>query len=175
MDHQRFETWIVGPPTQKPEDAHALQQHLEACPTCRTLQSNWQSAEQALKRAPQLSPRPGFNTRWQSSLAERRTRQHIRQVRTLLLTLGLGSLASLLILIGIFLTVASPVDLLVGGARLITTLNGWLIAAQRLITSLLTNPLPLAVWIVLGCGFCLLVTTWVLTLWRISVKGVTVK
>ena len=90
MDHQPFETWIVGPPTQKPEDAHALQQHLEACPTCRTLQSNWQSAEQALKRAPQLSPRPGFNTRWQSSLAERRTRQHIRQVRTLLLTLGLA-------------------------------------------------------------------------------------
>lgn len=175
MDHQPFETWILDPRTQKPEDAPTLQQHLEQCPTCRSLQVNWQAVEQTLKRAPQLAPAPGFSARWQASLAQRRTREHVRQVRGLLFGLGLGSLASLILLVGIFLTVSSPVDLLIAGTRLLTGFNTWLVNLQRLITSLLSHPLPLALWIVLGCGFCLLVTTWLLTLWRISVKGVTKK
>ena len=173
MDHQPDKSWIVDPSTQKVEDTPALKQHLETCPSCRELQSNWKSAQHTLKEGPRmLNPRPGFSARWQASLPERRARQQARQVRALLLGLGSASLVSLLAFIGIFLTVASPVDLLVSGTRLITSLNGWLVTAQRLITSLLTNPLPLAVWIFLGCAFCLLVTAWVLTLARISVKGV---
>lgn len=175
MDHQPFETRILEPNHPSPLDAREFQQHLEQCASCRALQNNWLAAEQTLKRTPQLSPRPGFSTRWQASLAERRARQHVRQVRILLLTLSGGSLVSLLGLIAVFLTVAKPVDLLVAGTRVITTFNGLLVSIQSLFTGALASPLPMAIWIALGCGFCLLVTTWVITLWRISYKGVTVQ
>ena len=172
MDHQPFETWILDAHSQPPEDSQALRQHLEACPRCRALQVGWQAAEHTLGSVPMLNPQPGFSMRWQAGLAQRRALQQARQVRVLLLSLGLGALASLVVLILIYLESASPADLLIGAVRLITNLNGWLVTAQRLIASLLSHPLPLVLWIAAGCGLCLLVTTWVLTLWRISVKGV---
>jgi predicted anti-sigma-YlaC factor YlaD len=175
MDHQPFENWITDPRSQTADDAHALQQHLETCPQCRALKAGWQSAEAALRFAPQLSPTAGFTGRWQATQAQRLARQHLRQTRILLFSLASAALVSLLILVAVFFSTTSPVSLLVSGTRLITSMNSWLITAQHFITSMLSNPIPLAIWIGLGCGFSLLVVFWMLSLWRISIKGVQTK
>lgn len=175
MDHQPFENWILDPHPQSLEDAQALQRHLETCPQCRALKTGWQSAEAALRYAPMLKPADGFSQRWQATLAQRRARQHLRQTRLLLFSLSLAALVSLLILVAVFLNTTSPVALLVSGTRLITSMNSWLVTVQHFITSMLSSPLPLAIWIGLGCGFSLLVVFWMFSLWRISIKGVQAK
>lgn len=175
MDHQPFENWITDPRSQTADDAYALQKHLETCPQCRALKTGWQSAEAALHFAPQLKPAPGFTQRWQATHTQRLARQHLRQTRILLFSLASAALVSLLILVAVFFSTTSPVTLLVNGTRLITSMNGWLITAQHFITSMLSNPIPLAIWIGLGCGFSLLVVFWMLSLWRISIKGVQTK
>ena len=172
MDHQPFENWITDPRSQTADDAHTLQKHLETCPQCRALKTGWQSAEAALRFAPQLKPAAGFTQRWQATQAQHLARQHLRQTRILLFSLSAAALVSLLILVAVFFSTTSPVSLLVSGTRLITSMNGWLITAQNFITTMLSNPIPLAIWISLGCGFSLLVVFWMLSLWRISIKGV---
>lgn len=172
MDHQPFETWILDAHSQPEQQAQALRQHLDACPRCRALQDSWQAAEAALEGAALLSPRPGFSLRWQAALAQRRAQQQARQVRLLLIGLGAGVVLCAAVLVILYLAAASPADLLIGAVRAVTALNSWLVSAHNLIANLLSHPLPLVLWMAAGCGLCLVATTWVLTLWRISEKGV---
>ena len=175
MEHQPFNNWILDDILLSAEQMQSLEQHLQACPECAKLKLNFNSARRYMLSRPQVSPAPGFSQRWKESLVERRILQQKVQARRFLLFITTASLLSLLALLGYLLATWSPATLVVDLFQSITQLFiGWS-QAQQLIQSLwqsLPTAVPIAIWIIVSTTFAVLGLIWVLSLWRISLKGV---
>ncbi len=91
MSHEPFERWLFAE-TLTPEQAQALQAHLQTCATCARLATAWQQAESLLHAAPRPAPAPGFTARW---LARERAARRRQQRRATALAAGLAGLGLL--------------------------------------------------------------------------------
>jgi hypothetical protein len=90
MNHRPFEDWLLAEEPLTSEQKADLQAHLRTCPSCMALAE----VNVALRVTKPVAPTPGFNTRFQSRLAARRSAQRRRNFW------------------GIFILVASAVGLL---------------------------------------------------------------
>lgn len=174
MEHQPFETWIFEDRPLDARQTQALQAHLFSCADCRKLQAGWQAARGQMQSSPQAAPQPGFGQRFQSGLAERKTRQQF-QVRRTLLAFGSGAVLLALAITAHLLFNTSPASILAAllgtGLTLLTTLHALQGIIQTWINILPTS-LALAVWIPLSVGFVILVAGWAFSLWRVTTQGV---
>ena len=175
MSHQPYETWLFDEAELSSEQAQALQVHLQECQQCRGLQKAWKNLGAKIQATPMVSPQPGFSQRWRASLAERRSRQQVLQVRRLFIGLLVAALITLLLLVVVFYLTASPVNLLVAVLEGITSLIIRGSQIQRVIVPWLeTVPLiiPIAGWVIFSSGLTLLSLFWIYSLWRIHSQGV---
>ncbi len=79
MNHQPFRDWLLSDQALTDNQAQALQEHLQDCEACRQVEVSWKEIELAIRKAPQVSPMPGFTLRWQSSLEQYQARRQARQ------------------------------------------------------------------------------------------------
>lgn len=175
MRHQPFETWIIDEPTLTPEQRGSLREHLLTCEECRRFQHSWAIVHSQIASAPVMSPAPGFTHRWTTGLAERRRQQQKLQERRLLLFLVGGASASLVMLLAYLFATTSPASLVVGVFGTITQLLvTWNFAEQAVLPIVEDLPpiIPIAFWILLTTGIALLSVVWVVTVWRLTPKGV---
>jgi anti-sigma factor RsiW len=175
MSHQPYETWLFDEADLSSEQAAALRAHLQECEQCRGLQKAWKTLDRKIQATPMVSPQPGFSQRWRASLAERRTRQQVLQVRRLFIGFLVAALITLLLMVVVFFLTASPVNLLVflfeGATKLVIQGS----QLQRVIVPWLkTVPLiiPIAGWVIFSSLLSLLSLFWIYSLWRIHSKGV---
>ena len=175
MSHQPYQTWLFDEADLSNEQAVALRAHLQECEQCRDLQKAWKTVDGKIQAAPMVSPQPGFSQRWRASLAERRARQQVLQVRRLFIGFLVAALITLLLMVVVFFLTASPANLWVvifgGAAKLI--IQGTQL--QRVIVLWLkTVPpiIPIAGWAIFSSSLSLLSLIWIYSLWRIHSKGV---
>ncbi len=175
MSHQPYQTWLFYEAELSSEQAQALQAHLQECQECRELQKTWKSVERRIGLAPMASPQPGFSQRWRASLAERRARQQVLQVRRLFIGFLVAALITLLLMLVVFFLTASPVNLLVVFFESVTKLIIQGSQLQHVIVPWLkTVPpiIPIAGWVIFSTGLSILSLFWIYSLWRIHSKGV---
>ena len=96
--HQPFREWLNSDNPLPPEQAQALQNHLQGCDDCRQYEEAWQQVKQSFQIAGIVQPAAGFGARWQLRLAEQKRLLHRRQSLFLLLLMG-GVSFSLLFLV----------------------------------------------------------------------------
>lgn len=175
MSHQPYETWLFDEAGLSSEQSVALRAHLQECEQCRGLQKAWKTLDGKIQATPMVSPQPGFSQRWRASLAERRARQQVLQVRRLFISFLVAGLITLLLMVVVFFLTASPVNLWVvvfeGVTKLIIQGNH----LQRVIVPWLkTVPpiIPIAGWVIFSSSLSLLSLFWIYSLWRIHSKGV---
>lgn len=176
MNHQPFENWLYHPEQLDAAQTAELQRHLETCSECRQVQTSWQSVQQLIAQVPPMAAPAGFVNRFNASLVERRKREHRRQARNLLLSLGiLVLLITLLILIRFAIT-SSPAELLGSAIQVVTMAPQQWIEFQY-IFSFWVVQIPPLVFIVAGLilvGWTLiLVATSFFAITRIKYQGVT--
>lgn len=175
MSHQPFEKWLFNQEQLSSPQKQELEQHMEQCNQCRSLSHAWDQVEARLASTPPAAPQAAFAQRWRESLHERRARQQLRLIRIWLISLATPAVVSFLAL-GIYVaTTVSFTDLVIAG---FTTFTRAIIVGSNLQTALSTwTPtlplaIPLAIWILLSLGFCLLAGIWVSHLWQTLFKGV---
>jgi hypothetical protein len=175
MSHPPFNRWLLDEAALSEENDRLLHEHLQGCVECRQLHQNWLAVHQTLTQPEQAAPAPNFALRWRLSLPQRRMEQQKQLLRRFLGGLGL-LVAFTLGLMGFFgLPMLSPASTLVSGTRVITDLvTGWHYFQLSIVTWATSSPLPVILWIVFSTGLGLLCLVWVLTMWRISRKGVKV-
>jgi anti-sigma factor RsiW len=175
MSHQPYEMWLYDQADLSSDQVQALQAHLQECEQCRGLQKAWKTLDGKIQAAPMVSPQPGFSQRWRASLAERRARQQVLQVRRLFIGFLVAALITLLLMVVVFFLTASPVNLLVVLFEEVTKLVIQGSQLQRVIVPWLkTVPLiiPIAGWVIFSSLLSLLSLLWIYSLWRIHSKGV---
>ena len=110
MKHKPYEQWLLDEPDLTSAQKKELQFHLESCPYCQQLNSNWQASKQLLSQAELKIPAPGFSQRWQATYARKTRLEKVRRLRLTLLGMLLfallGSL-SYMIASGILLQIVS--------------------------------------------------------------------
>jgi hypothetical protein len=175
MSHQPYETWLLDEAELSSDQAQALQDHLQECEQCRELQKTWKNLDVTIQSSPMVSPQPGFSRRWRASLAERRARQQVLQVRRLFIGLIVAALITLLLLAVVIFLTTSPVNLLVAVFEGVTNLIIRGNQFQRIIVPWLKSvPLiiPIAGWVAFSSALSLLSLVWIFSLWRIHSQGV---
>ncbi len=175
MRHQPFETWIIDETNLTPEQQGSLREHLLTCEECRQFQRSWSTVRSQIASAPVMAPAPGFTRRWNTGLVERRRQQQKLQERRLLLFLVGGAAASLLMLLAFLFATTTPAGLLVSVFETITNLLvTWTFAQQAILPVVEDLPpaIPILLWILLTTGVALMSVAWVVTVWRITPKGV---
>jgi anti-sigma factor RsiW len=175
MSHQPYEKWLFDEADLSREQAKALQAHLQECQQCQELQETWKNLGVKVQVTPMVSPQPGFSRRWRASLAERRARQQVLQVKRLFIGFLVAALITLLLLAAVLFLTASPVNLLVAVFEEVTHLIIRESQIQHVILPWLkTVPLiiPIAGWVIFSSIFGLLSLFWIYSIWRIHSQGV---
>jgi hypothetical protein len=175
MSHQPYETWLFDEAELSREQAQALRAHLQECQQCRELQTAWKILKVKIQVTPKVTPQPGFSQRWRASLAERRARQQVLQVKRLFIGLLVATLITLLLLVVVIFLTASPVNLLVAVFESFTSLIIRGNQIQRILLPWLeTVPpiIPIAGWVIFSSLLSLLTLVWIYSLWRIFTQGV---
>ncbi len=148
MNHQPFEDWLLSKETLDPEQKAGLNQHLQSCSNCANLAAAWQAVEQEIAHTPQAAPAPGFTTRWQARLAEKRAQRQRRIAWWVIALSLLGALGFFLLPNWQRITSLSLSQLLVSGLYSLTLLFARIDSAEVLFRLFLreVNPvIPIAV------------------------------
>jgi hypothetical protein len=176
MAHQPFETWLLDEEPLTFDQRRELEAHLQTCSQCQQVSSNWTAVTGLIRTTPLARPAVDFTLRWKAARAERIAHQQPRQVRTFFITLLASSLVSLALL-AIFFVISQLTfsDVLVSAAKGVTTLYSLWLDFQAFLTARLTGPLPLVVWILFTTGICILIIIWIVTVLRVTTRGVTHK
>jgi hypothetical protein len=179
MNHQPFETWILDEHLKLTETQNQeLKAHLDFCPECQKLNINWESAHTSLMHPAIVTPSQGFTKRWETRFVEKRLLQQKRQIRNLLLILFMGIAMFSLLFGSYLLATTNPADLFV--VLLISITQVALLGEQigrilSLLLGVLPPAIPIGFWILVTTTFSALCITWVVVMWRISFKGVSIK
>jgi hypothetical protein len=111
MRHSPFDVWLFDPQELTEVQAQALQEHLNACPSCRALSAAWMEVETSLQGEPESSPVPGFARRWQIHLAGARSERKRRQAWAMVGgTVGAGLALSWVVGVQLWSLMSSPAD-----------------------------------------------------------------
>lgn len=87
MMHQPYEDWLLADPNEEPltpQQAAALQEHLQSCAECEALANALREVEGQIRTASQVEPESGFTHRFQARLEADRQRLLRRQSLALL-------------------------------------------------------------------------------------------
>jgi hypothetical protein len=178
MNHQPYEKWILdGQPEDQLEKAQ-LELHLKECSECFRLQQSWDRVHSQIKSTSPKSAPVGFLRRWQTEFAQRSRIQEQKQARTMLISLGSGAGAVMIALAAVLLPKFSIISMFVEFTstlirlfdnlrKLWNVLTGLIQAAPT--TFLIVSGILLAGWI------SLILFAWGVSIWRVSLKGVTTK
>ncbi len=115
LTHPPFNRWLLSGEPLSPEQNAILQEHLRYCPECSQLQAAWGEVQFRLHSAGEVSPVPGFVSRFQQRLALQRVKRQRRNVWVLFL--GAAGMALVILsfffwqIVGVF---SSPASLLSG-------------------------------------------------------------
>jgi hypothetical protein len=125
MKHQQFENWILMDIELNKEQQRELHGHLKQCSQCQALYQASHQITHLFRTAPVPVPAAGFSNRWMEQIdkAEKRKNRLI-----LLITLGVISLATLILLSTVGLRLRS----VVGGfpqmmLELVTLIANWIV------------------------------------------------
>lgn len=175
MSHQPFEHWILDGEVLSSGDRRALQAHLDACPGCSRLQQNWHELHGTLRVQSMLAPAPGFTSRWQAGLTERRAKAQRRQAWKIFGLFVATALLTGLILTGYTMATSSPTDWIETIVHFIGSLAGLVGFGSSLVHIWFNNTtlgITLAIWIYLTICLCLISLVWVAVVWRTHLLGV---
>ena len=149
MNHQPYETWLLSDEALLPEQAQALQEHLQTCPACQRLERSWSGVEQLFRRTGLAAPAAGFPARWQARLAEAQRQRQQRNTWIMLAVTGGAAVILLLLLGGYALDLfRSPEQLLIYGVYRLTALYFYARASLEFLPVLRSwvGVFPLAAW-----------------------------
>ncbi len=172
MNHQPFETWLLSDETLSPENASALEVHLQTCTHCQQLQDGWLGVVDIFDDAPDVEPAPGFVNRWQAGLEADRQVELVARYRWqswIMLILIANVVAGLIFLLGTqFLTTfESPAQFVLFWVyRLASTLT-FATTAQNIFVTLLrtlTSIVPAGFWVALAAGMGASSVVWIVSI-----------
>ena len=177
MNHQPFENWILSEETLSPENAGALQDHLETCNQCRELQAVWVEVVDLFQGVPDVEPVPGFVNRWQERLAvERQVELSIRhRWQSIIMLILIGNvIAGLVVLLGsqFLTTFDTPLSLVLSGVYRLASMVTFINVVQNVFATLfrtIISVVPVGLWAVLGIGLVGAVAIWIISLTSLSV------
>lgn len=178
MSHELYETWIFEEVNLSDEQLDALEAHLAVCSECRQLKENWDSLSAYLATPPVALPSPGFVSRWQSEIEERKSLEQKWMVRRLLLFLFTAAALTSSLLFGVVLVTASPLEILVAGIRFLVGAYVRIDFAREwfaLVLNSLPPVIPLMVCLLVMGSLGFLTVIWTTSMWRIATKGVKAK
>jgi hypothetical protein len=181
MSHQPFETWIFEPEELSQEQREQLQTHLDTCHECCQLKLAWQDANVRLQVKPMVLPAPGFSQRWEAGLERRQVElqtNQSQQVQRFLLYLGLSNALAIITFLVLFIMKGAFLGWIIDASQKLLEIPNMLIGLVNAGTSLLEampDYLSFAAWIAVTCGFCILTVIWVYSLWRTTLRGVTIR
>ena len=120
MGHQPFESWMLSVEPLMPEEAKMLHDHVKTCDSCWEMFYAWEEVEALFNAAPIAEPPPGFAQRWQTRLDNLTLKQNFRRQNMISwsfvsLTTGVALLVLSVMVIGFFVTVQSPVQVIISG------------------------------------------------------------
>lgn len=168
MKHQPFEEWLLDNTPITPEQKRELDLHLRSCAYCSALVETGRVLH-AVKMA---SPGPGFTTRFQARLAERKLTDRRRRFLGAILFM-ISGLALLLWLVGPSLAsfLISPASWIASfvewGVFLITTLQAVAQAGSVLLRVIPGFLSPFA-WMILISAFAGISLLWSVSIWRFT-------
>jgi len=173
-NHQPFEDWLLSDEHLTTRDALALQEHLKSCPACTTLGDALQAVGRELRNAVHLAPAPGFVSRWQDRLAERRLKQHRRQT-FLSMFLSIGGAMALLVVLLVLITpiLQNPLPVLLVSVYQLTTTAGVVgTLGQAVVTVLriLVGLVPATQWAAFLLALACLGVVWIFAMRRIAIN-----
>jgi hypothetical protein len=178
MEHQEFEELIWAENQLPPDQENKLREHLASCQECRSIHTTWQTVDFQMMNAEVIPAPPGFLSRWNSELAERKSLAKVIQVRRMALFTSLSALVSLAAVLGFTLYVSTPVDMIVA---IVKSASG-LISLVNQVGSLLSNIaqiippiIPAVYWLAFTSLFSFLAFLWIISIWQISKQGVHLK
>ncbi|MEE4195179.1 MAG: zf-HC2 domain-containing protein [Anaerolineae bacterium] len=175
MNHQTYEEWALMPEYLSPEEKQALEAHQKECESCRELAKSWAKVEGFLLDAKPVEPAPGFTTRFAASLAERKAKEHKKQVWKFLAILAVILLLSMSVVSIFYYATNSPVVVIEGifktGARLVTIWES-VKAIARSISSLTPIAMLLPILFIGAIMLTGMTGVWLATIWKFAlVKG----
>ena len=183
MSHQPYESWLLSDEPLDEENQQTLQTHLETCESCRALSNALHNVNGTFAQNPAPTPKPGFTKRWQTRLAI--YRQEHQQRKMWLLTIGLFSVAGLIILALFFLNIGSinwiyEISQAFANVSVFASKINWLINTMESLVR--AFPILLPILIVFGLGslslFAALIVTWIssmLKIYKFPKEGVSVR
>jgi hypothetical protein len=179
MDHRLIEDLILAEPSELSTNQLGLrQEHLATCVSCQQKLLAWQAVQSQFKSSPVAAPKPGFTLRWQQSLAQRKEAQMRRQIRNLLVGLAAALVATLASLGVLFFFTDTTDRLFIEFIRTLTYASaawGQIKPGLSFLIGYLPSILPVEMWVGISLVFAVLCLVWVVSIWRITSKGVTTK
>lgn len=172
MGHQPFESWLLSEERLTPDQAQALQAHLETCEVCRRLSSAWSGIEHLFQAVQPIKPAAGFTARWQARLAnqqifEQRARQRRQSWWALLFSFGMAGLLFVLLTVQLLTVFDAPTELFFVGIYRIVGLLTLVKAAQEILSVLpraVFATVPPVWWAVFAAALGLLSLLWIVAL-----------
>lgn len=105
MNHHVYSDLLFEDPDDLSIDQRlALREHVEACEDCRRLSDAMTGLETAISQNAMMEPEPGFVSRWEIRLADKRLQMHKAQTTRTMAFVGAG----LLVLASAILFLTSP-------------------------------------------------------------------
>lgn len=175
MSHELYESWLLSEQSLTAGQKDELKAHLQTCPQCRKIASGWQATRQAILSSGSVAPQPGFSTRWQATLAERRQHKQKLTIRWLLLGLVVSALVSFSTLFVFLTNTTALLDWWLKTSVSLERTAGWLSQIGKLLGSWLGNvpgflP-PLFILLVISSAFIILILLWVSVAKQFSFQG----
>jgi hypothetical protein len=90
MDHEPFRIWLVDRSGLNSDENEILDDHLAACPECSAFAEKIRNLDVVLAATRQLTPSPGFTSRFLETLPERKEKEQQRQIRRWMIGLGIA-------------------------------------------------------------------------------------
>ena len=166
MNHLPFEEWLLNNMPITTEQQRDLDLHLRTCAYCSALVETGK----VLGSAKMAAPAPGFATRFQARLAERKIAERRNKLWGMTLFI-LGGLVLLTwatgpYLVSFFTSPATWISVVVGWLVFIGTTLFALTDAGLVILSVIPNFLPPFAWLVLLSTFAGAGLLWSVSIWR---------
>ena len=174
-NHQTFENWILSGDLLDESQHTALNEHLRTCEACRRRQVAWNGVRHLMNTAGQVSPVPGFTTRWHAALEVRRVAE-ARQQRLAWALFALSVAFSLAALFGLVWQFAGMVQ--APQWLIVAVLMVWteLTVASRMVTEFVQQiPFIAAPLILLGMLLFAGVTSIFSVLWVVVYRQLAVR
>lgn len=113
-NHQLINTWLSSQVQLTEEQQEMIKAHTRTCETCRQQETAWEQVTQMFRSVGQISPAPGFSSRWQQRLSLQRVKEQRRKSWLFFWIIGSAALVTLILIVFQVLHILrSPAQLLV--------------------------------------------------------------